>query len=107
MQADVLSAKSCGHRRGIEVERNDGDRKAFDQIMNDEDAGLAATKGVDQTLRERGCRHCQPMTIAQNVCNSTMRAAVLRVVRVEQTDHHTRVKVDYSHSARNVFSSSR
>ncbi len=75
--------------------------------MYDEDARLAAAVGADQALRECGGRYRQPMTVTQYVGDGTMRAAVMRVVRIEQTDHHAGVKVDYSHSARNVFSSSR
>ena len=47
------------------------------------------------------------MSIAQGCGHGKMRRGVMHVIRIEKPDHHSRVEVNYSHSARSVLISSR
>jgi len=93
----------CGD---VEVERHDGDRHVCDEIVHSDNGAGAGARGTDEGLGERRGSHGQVIAITERVSDHPSGAVVVRVMRVQESDQHTRIEVDQRHSLRSSSSSS-
>ncbi len=99
-------AQPCGDDGDFEIQCDDRDRKALEEIANGLDLWVPAARwAYDALCERRGC-HCEPIAILKSMGEHRPCRLVVHIVAIEETNDDAGVEVDQSHSPRNFSSSS-
>jgi len=101
----VRCSECCCGGRDLDVERDDRDGEAVDEVSNGLNSWLASASGANQGLGEGGCCEGEMVTVLQGVGEGCSGRLVVRVAGVEEPDDDAGVKMDQSHSRRSSSSS--
>ena len=92
-------------RRDLDVEPDDRDGEAVDEIPDGVNCGLATASGANQAFGESRCCKGEAVTIAQGAGERYSGVVVMCVAGVEEPNDDPGVEVDQSHSCLNSSSS--
>ncbi len=98
------SQAGCG-RGDADIERDDLDRQALQEIVDQANSLITASGRRDEGFGEGGGRHGEPISAVDCVGDGLAGSWVMDVVVVEESDEDASVEVDQCHSSRSSSSS--
>ena len=94
----VDCSESCCGGRNLDVERDDRDGEALDEVSNGLNSWLTSASGANQGLCEGRCCEGEMVAVFKGGSERCSGRLVMRVAGVEEPDDDAGVKMDQSHS---------